>query len=235
MSDDHLGRSAAAVREAILGKIQRGDLAEGVQLPAERAIAAQYNVARNTVRAALARLEAEGVLTRQIGRGTYVAPGAGPQKGAAGARGPALGQRLREASPADLMEVRLIIEPQAAALAATRARAEDLNRLNEALRSSLAARGLAEFEYWDAQLHLAVFEAARNTVLIDYCAAVNAVRDEPAWYQLKKRTVTQDTRALYDSQHGALVAAIAGRDGEAARDAMRAHLLSVRANLFGDA
>lgn len=228
-----LGRSAASVRAALLGKIQRGDLAVGDQLPAERAIAQQYGVARNTIRAALARLEGEGILARQVGRGTYVASDGGARGIARGGRGAGLGQRMREASPADLMEVRLIIEPQAAALAAARARAEDLDLLQDALRNSLSARGLAEFEYWDARLHLAVFEVARNTVLIDYCAAINAVRDEPAWYQLKKRTVTQDRRAEYDSQHSTLVAAIADHDGARAEAAMRTHLLSVRKALLG--
>lgn len=230
--DETLGRAAAGVHAAILGKIQRGELPEGMQLPAERGLAEQYNVARNTVRQALRRLESDGVLTRSVGRGTFVRPGVARQ---GIARSPALSQRMREASPADLMEVRLIIEPQAAALAATRARAEEIAALGEALRNSIAAKGLAEFEHWDAQLHMAVFEATQNAVLIDYCAAINAVRDEPAWYQLKKRTVTHDLRSVYDRQHSDLVGAIRDRDSEAARAAMRAHLAAVRDNLLGEA
>jgi DNA-binding FadR family transcriptional regulator len=144
-----------------------------------------------------------------------------------------LSQRMRQASPRDLMEVRLILEPQAAAIAAHRASADDFVRIDAALRNSISARGLAEFEHWDAQLHLAIFEATRNAVLIDYCAAINAVRDEPAWYQLKKRMLTPDLRITYDRQHSDLVAALKSRDAEAARRLAQAHLVTVRDNLIG--
>ncbi|MBP5858345.1 FadR family transcriptional regulator [Marivibrio halodurans] len=227
-----LGRAAAGIYEGLLGKLHGGEWPAGTQLPTERALAEECGVARNTLRQALDRLTAEGLLERRVGQGTFVREATAP--GIAGLGRLATGRHMREASPADLMEVRLIIEPQVAALAATRANAEEIARLSEALRNSLSARGLAEFEYWDAKLHLAVFEAARNGVLIDYCLAINAVRDEPAWYQLKKRSVTAETRARYDTQHSDLVAAIRDHDGERARAAMRAHLITVRGNLLGE-
>lgn len=232
MSKIVLGRAATGIYESLLGKLHGGEWPVGTQLPTERVLAAECGVARNTLRQALDRLTAEGLLERRVGQGTFVREATAP--GIAGLGRIATGRRMREASPADLMEVRLIIEPQVAALAATRASAEEIARLSEALRNSLAARGLAEFEYWDAKLHLAVFEAARNGVLIDYCLAINAVRDEPAWYQLKKRSVTAETRSRYDSQHSDLVAAIRDRDGDRARAAMRAHLITVRGNLLGE-
>lgn len=240
MTDLVLGRSAAKVLEGLRRRIQAGELPAGAQLPTERELAAVFGVARNTVRQALDRLEGDGVLVRQVGRGTFVrrAPERPGEPDGAGAPGRAqavtLSQRMREASPADLMEVRLIIEPQAAALAANRASSTDLERIREALRQSISARGLAEFEHWDAQLHLRVFEATKNAVLIDYCRAINRVRDEPAWYQLKKRTVTPELRTVYDRQHSALVEALAEHDPEATRAAMREHLIRVRQNMLGD-
>jgi DNA-binding FadR family transcriptional regulator len=246
---DLLGRSAGKVLEGVRGRIQAGELPEGARLPTERELAASYGVARNTVRQALDRLESDGLLVRQVGRGTFVGQGvrqgrqeresgsgAPPASGVREAVGPVvtLSQRMREASPADLMEVRLIMEPQAAALAANRASSTDLERIREALRSSISARGLAEFEHWDAQLHLRVFEATKNAVLIDYCRAINRVRDEPAWYQLKKRTVTPELRTVYDRQHSTLVEALADHDPEATRTAMREHLLRVSRNLLGE-
>ncbi len=237
-----LGRSAARVLEGVRQRISDGELTAGAQLPTERELASVFGVARNTVRLALDRLEQEGVLVRQVGRGTFVRPQGAPGAAAANqaanqtAAGQAvtLSQRMRAASPADLMEVRLIIEPQAAALAANRASSTDLERIREALRHSISARGLAEFEHWDAQLHLRVFEATKNAVLIDYCQAINRVRDEPAWYQLKKRTVTAELRTVYDRQHSALVEALGDHDPEATRTAMREHLLRVRRNMLGE-
>lgn len=237
MTEVALGRSAARVLEGVRQRIDGGELAAGARLPTERELAALFGVARNTVRQALDRLESDGLLVRQVGRGTFVREAAAerPAERANGrASGVTLSQRMREASPADLMEVRLIIEPQAAALAANRASSIDLERIREALRHSISARGLAEFEHWDAQLHLRVFEATKNAVLIDYCQAINKVRDEPAWYQLKKRTVTAELRTIYDRQHSSLVEALAEHDPEAARAAMREHLLRVRQNMLGD-
>lgn len=235
MTEIALGRSAARVLQGMRERINSGDLPEGSRLPPERELAAIFGVARNTLRQALDHLEQDGILVRQVGRGSFVRQGVPERRPQAGGKqGVTLSQRMRESSPADLMEVRLIIEPQAAALAANRASSTDLERIREALRQSISARGLAEFEHSDALLHLRVFEATKNAVLIDYCQAINRVRDEPAWYQLKKRTVTAELRTIYDQQHGTLVEALAEHDPEAARTAMRTHLLRVRENLLGD-
>src|ERR1700758_4092908 len=105
-------------------KIDRGDWPDGYRLPPERELAATYGLARNTVRRALAQLDHR--LLRITGRGTYV-------KGRARGPGTHFLGRLREASPADVMEVRLIIEPQAASIAAHRASADDLAEIEQTL------------------------------------------------------------------------------------------------------
>ena len=208
----------------IARKIEKGEWPDGFRLPPERELAASYGLARNTVRRALDQLDDRVV--RLVGRGTYVrgrsaAPGGPPFLG-----------RLKEASPADVMEVRLIIEPHAASLAAIRASAEDLAAIEEALRKSLAAKGTAEFEHWDAALHLAIFRAAKNALLVDYCEAINAARNQPHWYRLKQRSLTEERRRRYDSDHSAIVAALVQRDAEAARRLQHAHLARVRDNLM---
>lgn len=210
----------------LLGRIRNGTLEDGAQLPPERVLASELGVARNTLRRALEHLERDGYLVRRIGAGTFVrVTGKGEETGLRG--------RLRFASPAELMEVRLIIEPQAAAMAATRASSADLDAIEEALAKSLSARGLAEFEHWDAQLHLMIFRGTKNSVLVDYCQAINAIRNEPHWYRLKKRSVNADARALYDRQHADLVTALKERDPEKARLVAMRHLSNVRDNLLG--
>jgi len=205
--------------------IAEGRYAEGARLPPERELAAAYGIARNTLRRLLDELSAEGLLERHVGRGTFVriaeaeAPAAATDD---------LSSRLRGASPADLMEVRLIIEPQVAALAASRATAADLETIEANLRRSVAAKGLAEFEHWDAQLHLSIFRAAKNALLLDYCTAINAVRSEPDWYRLKKRSLTPERRLHYDSEHTEIVAALRQRDAESARRRLFRHLSGIR-------
>jgi DNA-binding FadR family transcriptional regulator len=216
-------RSAEDLASDLAQKIDRGEWADGYRVPPERELAATYGLARNTVRRALAQIDHR--LLRITGRGTYV-------KGRSGGPGSHLLGRLREASPADVMEVRLIIEPQAASIAAHRASADDLAEIEQMLRRSVTAKGLAEFEHWDAALHLAIFRATKNSLLIDYCEAINAARNQPHWYRLKQRSLTAARRQQYDGDHSGIVAALVQRDAEAARRLLHGHLLRVRDNLL---
>lgn len=209
----------------IAGKIDGGVWANGDRLPPERVLAAQYGLARNTVRRALQTLQNDGRLTRQTGRGTFVRTGHAPAAGD-------LTRRMQDASPEDVMEVRLIIEPEAAALATSRATTAELRDIELILRSSLAAKGVAEFEIWDSKLHLAIFRAARNVLLFDYCKAINAARNHPRWYKMKQRSVTPQLRAVYHRQHVDLVNALSERDAEAARAAAHLHVVTVRDTLL---
>jgi len=228
MSDLPLGRAAGEALGRLLARIEAGEIAAGARLPPERDLAEELGVARNTLRQALDRLEQDGWLVRQVGRGTFVREGRSVPLPPASLSG-----RMRAAAPADLMEVRLIIEPAAAAMAASRGGAEDLDRIEGCLRRSVSAKGLAEFEHWDAQLHLAIFLATKNGVLIDYCEAINAVRNEPNWYRIKQRSLTPDLRLRYDQQHDAMVQALRDRDPEEARRLTWRHLTTVRDSILG--
>jgi DNA-binding FadR family transcriptional regulator len=215
---------AAELRRLIDG----GEWGAAGRLPPERTLAAQFAVARNTVRRALDALENGGYLTRHVGRGTFVQP----RQTTLGA---SIVLRIREASPQDILETRLIIEPRATALAASRANAADLAAISRALAGSLAATSLADFEHWDAQLHLAIFLATKNEVLIDYCRAICEARNQPQWVHLKKRSVTAQTRAAYDSHHQLIVDALLRRDANAAAEGMREHLRMVEENIVAAA
>jgi len=216
-------RSSHDVAADIRRKIDSGEWADGFRVPPERELAATYRLARNTVRRALRELD--GQLIRVVGRGTFV-------KGNAGARPREFLGRLRDASPTDIMEVRLIMEPQAAALAAHRASTDDLAELETILRKSIAAKGTAEFEHWDAALHLAIFRATKNALLIDYCEAINAARNQPHWYRLKQKSMTETLRRQYDQEHSAVIAALLQRDADAARRLLHQHLTRVRDHLL---
>jgi DNA-binding FadR family transcriptional regulator len=215
---------AGTIQRELRRRIASGAWSIGSQAPTERALSDEFGVARNTVRRALRDLEADGLVHRRVGRGTFVVA-------TADERG--FDARLRDAGPAEVMEVRLVLEPQAAALAASRASAGELAAIETALRQSLAAKGIAEFEAWDARLHLAVATATQNRLLLELCRTIGAAREQPRWYQLKKRSLSPDKRTLYDRQHTALVAALRERDGEAAARHMREHLLAVQQALVG--
>jgi DNA-binding FadR family transcriptional regulator len=216
-------RSSHDVAAELRRKIASGEWPDGFRVPPERELAATYRLARNTVRRALRELD--GQLVRVVGRGTFV-------RGNAAARPREFLGRLRDASPTDIMEVRLIMEPQAAALAAHRASTDDLAELEAILRKSITAKGTAEFEHWDAALHLAIFRATKNALLIDYCEAINAARNQPHWYRLKQKSMTETLRRQYDQEHSAVIAALLQRDAEAARRLLHQHLTRVRDQLL---
>ncbi len=222
-------RLAARAERQLRDWIESGRWAVGGQLPSERDLAAECGVARNTLRQALDRLAAAGWVRREERRGSFVARA--PATAAEGSVD--LASRIVRASPEDLMELRLTMEPGVAALAATRASDAALAEIEEVLTASRAAIGQPAYEEWDARLHLAIFLATRNPLLIDYCRAINAARMRPRWHRLKQRLLSAATHTGYDREHRAIVQALAERDAEAARRAMHRHLARVREHLSG--
>ncbi|MFD2855557.1 FCD domain-containing protein [Seohaeicola zhoushanensis] len=75
-------------------------------------------------------------------------------------------KRLTGASPADILAVRLIIEPQAAAAVVSSASGADIKLIREAHEQAVNAEDLAEFEHWDAEFHRRIYAATRNELLI---------------------------------------------------------------------
>lgn len=222
-------RRAAQSVESACATIERniavGLWKPGHRLPAERELEEQLGVARNTLRKGLKRLESEGKIVRYVGRGTFVAEmQPAPPK--------SLFERVSGCSPAEVMEVRLMLEPRAAELAAARASQAELQMLDECLRSAKIAADLRTFEHWDGLLHKTIIQAAKNELLAGLYEAINLIRNQPEWTKLKERTVTAKRRETYQLQHVELVRALTERDSRAARQKMEAHLLAVRGNLL---
>ncbi|HKU14096.1 MAG TPA: FCD domain-containing protein [Steroidobacteraceae bacterium] len=224
------------VKEALRARITDGSWATGTRLPPERGLAEEFGASRNTIRKAIKLLAAESYLSTTensrpvvsyVKRKETEAAGTGRGNGAHGGEG-AIDNYILDASPIEVLEARLVIEPEAVALAALRARAEDIEAIRKALAESLAAKNLNDFEHWDGQLHQAIFRATRNTALIGYYRTVNQIRNQPDWIALKKKSVTGERQRLYDRQHTAIVTAIVNRLPDKGKAAMRAHLESVR-------
>lgn len=218
--------NADRLAQAIRARAEGGEWAGSTRLPTERDLAQEYGVARNTVRRAFERLEQEGLLTRRVGRGTYLRDAA--PEGLAG-----IVARMEGTSPADMMEVRLLLEPAAAAFAATNASAAELAAIARAHDSAVAATAMPDFEAWDAEFHHLVFACTRNDLLRELHAILRVLRDQPRWFEMKKRSFTEERRQLYCDEHRAIVEALTARLPERASAAMRAHLVTVQRNLLG--
>lgn len=221
---DGMGKAQLAYDHLRRG-IADGSWQSGARLPTERDLARSLGLARNTVRRALDMLEAEGVIARGVGRGTFLVNGGDPH-------GLTLPGVFDNASPAQVMEVRILLEPSVAEYACTRATAHDLAEFERCLAGGEAAAGAAEFDLWDGALHQAIVAACRNELLDGICAVVNQIRSRPEWGRLKERGLTPERRAVYEADHRAVVAALKARDTAAAREAMRRHMLAVRDGMF---
>jgi DNA-binding FadR family transcriptional regulator len=225
-------QSASAAVAFIRQRIEDGTWAAGEQLPNERALSERFGVARNTLRRGLLLLEAEGVITRHVGRGTFVSDRARRHRGGDGAPSDTFEACVRRASPAEIMEVRLLVEPQAVELAALRATADDLSFLSECLRRSEQAPDIPTFERWDGALHERIVQSARIQLLSELYAAINQIRHTVEWGKLKERSLTHERRMLYQEQHGHVVGALRERDAARARSHMVEHLRAVQASFL---
>jgi DNA-binding FadR family transcriptional regulator len=213
---------AATLRD----ELGRSGLPAGARVPTERDLAQRFGVARNTVRRALGTLVEDGTITRHVGSGSYLQP---PKP-----RDDLLA-RIIGVSPRDLLEVRLLLEPRAAALAALHANSEELDRIADAEAHARAATEINAFEHWDAEFHRRIFAAAHNELLYLLCELLSEGRTRNAWLDLKARAFSESRLARYDAEHGAVLQALQRRNPEAAEAAMRGHLETVRANLFSQA
>jgi DNA-binding FadR family transcriptional regulator len=214
----------------LLGEFRRAIESEqwqpGKQIPTERDLSAEFGLARNTIRRALKILQHEGIIVRDVGRGTFVAEAARPGR-------PDLARRIENASPVEIMEVRLMIEPQAAELCATRANGAELEAMAQCLHKSETVKTTAEFEMWDGLFHQALLAACHNQLLIDIYDAINAVRRKADWASLKERIMTPARRQKTQRQHRKIMTSLRARDAGGAALAMTKHLQDVRRSMLG--
>ncbi|MEU1144945.1 FadR/GntR family transcriptional regulator [Streptomyces sp. NPDC005863] len=190
-------------------QITDGTWPVGTRLPGETTLAQELGVGRSTLREALRALAGAGLVRSRQGAGVFVIA-TEPV-----ADWPA---RLRRAAVTDVYEVRMLVEAQAARLAALRRTDEDLAAMRAALDGRRAAAAGADAEFVDADiaLHAAVVAAAHNPVLTDLFAQFTpALRT--GLVDLLELTDVRAAEANHgDAAHAALVDAVETRDAERA-------------------
>lgn len=212
-----------SLRALLRDGLRDGTLGPGAKLPAERVLVERLSAPRSAIRRALEALEREGLVVREVGRGTFLTEVAAPSADAA----------LTNTSPAEIMQVRLLIEPPVTALAARVATQADLDRIKHCLDQGNRSDDHESFEMWDARLHHAIAQAAHNGLLMCVFDVVTTARNSPVWGSLKRRTATPERLRCYRAEHTEIVEALHDRDPEAAETRMRRHLEHVSDNLLG--
>ena len=202
--------------------IKRGELKPGDQLPAERELALQFGVSRTAVREAVKALHEKGLVEAYPGRGTFVTSESSNAIRLTFDRMIKAGQRE---GTLHLVEVREILEPEIATLAATRADEESLVQLREAIGIMDNAKSDPEqFIEADLDFHLALAEAAANPLILSLIDSIVGLLREQRMNIFKVDGGPE--RGQY--HHKRILEAIENRDPAGAREAMRAHLRQVR-------
>jgi len=212
------------VVDAIQAMIIDRKLKPGDALPSERELAATLSVSRNVLREALGILGQRGLVDSRHGTGTFVSLPSGRQARDAFR----LLLELGRVSLVELCDARILIEPELAAIAATRDDEAGRENLRKALADLRLSEGNGEQHVaYDLAFHGAIAALADHAVLR---ALVDAVK-EPVMRGMVLGTKVP--RAIEDSnkQHEAIAAAILARQPEEARREMQAHLRFVRGYL----
>ena len=208
--------------QQIEDSILKGALKPGDQLPPERELAQRFGVSRTAVREAVKTLREKGLVEAYSGRGTFVTDGTSQ------AIRQSLDRMMKIGQPdgsSHLAEVREMLEPEIAALAATRCEEQHLATMREAVsvmdRSRHDPDGYIEA---DLDFHLSLAEAAANPLILTLIDSIVGLLRE------------QRLRIFYvdggpergQFHHRRILEAVERRDPARAREAMRAHLQQVR-------
>lgn len=198
-------------------RILTGELPVGHAFPGEIELSEQLKVSRTSLREAFRILSAKGLVESRPKYGTRVAP-----RAQWSVLDPDLMGWQFQAEPSrefvrDLFELRSVVEPAAAAFAATRSTEEELAAMAKAL-DEMEAHGLSSEEGREAdqRFHMAILEAAGNTMLAGLASSIIAAI---SWTTLLKARWSVSPRDPIE-EHRVLFDAIAARDPDAAHQAM---------------
>lgn len=209
----------SGLRDFIDQRLQTGEQ----RLPPEPKLSEILGVSRGRLRTLLKRLEEDGQIWRHVGKGTFIGP-----------REMAASLEPIPVSMDDIMDARMVLEPQLAAQAAIHATTADLAALEACLRDRASAPTLTSWKRLDERLHRTIAEATHNDLLLMLYDTLRAHGRALLDARIVRVFDSQQTpREATDAEHGALVEAIRLRDPEQSERCMRAHLVSVRAKLFG--
>lgn len=208
------GLKAADLADRLRRRILAEAMQPGADLPSEAELIQEYGLSRATVREAIRLLDAEGFIEVRRGRygGVHVA-----HPGIERFRSWLAAQLTQRGTPGRaLVELRWVMEPSAAELAAERITADQMDRLRALARSSDAR---AELEF-----HQVIAEASGNDLVsLIMRTVLSETISLPIHTPVRETDLDQSMRA-----HQRILRAIEDGDGEWAAEAMRRHLRAVQ-------
>jgi GntR family transcriptional regulator, transcriptional repressor for pyruvate dehydrogenase complex len=202
------------IADQVRSLIAAGEFPPGSRLPAERDLAKRFGVSRPTLREALIALEVEGHVVVRPGAGILVTAQKNTLPGGSDEEG-----------PLETLRARMVIEGEIAAEAAAIMEPKDIAALEQIL---VAMKARAEDEGTrveaDRQFHRYIVTKLANKVLLRLAMELFEERDTPLARQFAIDFDDAKTWAAVLAEHRRILSALAARDPEQARKAMRHHL-----------
>lgn len=208
MTSKRLFQSVAAQIAAL---IDDGAFPPGTRLPGERELAERLGVSRVTIREAEIALQAVGRLQIKTGSGVYVSEAQ-----------PARDAVLPPASAFEVTEARLLIESEAAALAAHNITPEGIERLAELIEQMRTGDHDTANEA-DELFHRTIAEATNNAALVHTIKSLWRMREDIPQVKATYEAVCDNDAESRTAEHRAVYEAIRRQDAAGARAAMRDH------------
>ncbi|GLU30506.1 FadR/GntR family transcriptional regulator [Trinickia caryophylli] len=219
---------AEFVVNQLVEQIEASVLKPGDKLPTESQLMESMNVSRTVIREAISRLQAAKVIETRHGIGSFVLEPAAKSVGFNVAPGTTLRDVLH------ILELRISLETECAGLAAQRAQPDDLARMRAALDTLIATHSdePASVEA-DLHFHIAVAQATGNRYFVDILTQLGTALIPRE--RIDSAGIAHEDPGIYlstvNGEHESIYDAIARRDAESARAAMRMHLSNSRERL----
>ncbi|MFD1848804.1 FadR/GntR family transcriptional regulator [Oceanobacillus bengalensis] len=216
------------VREEIISLIKSGEIPPNSKLPTENELAKRFGVSRVPLREALSVLEASGVIESKQGGGSWVR-----EVNLATMLDPVQFEMVDVRQVQDLLEMRTIVESEAAYLAANRRKEKDLTYLKTSLDAFKKVMNDEQAVGYEADyvFHIALVKAAYNPFLTQTMDHLSDLHQRALKFSLEKNLGWTAKRKEVYLEHEKIYEAIKERDGAAARNAVINHLTNARIKL----
>jgi DNA-binding FadR family transcriptional regulator len=204
--------------------IASSGLSAGARLPPERDLCASLGVSRTELRKAFLVLEANGSLTREVGRGTFLTKK--PEQRKSGNSERTISDLAERTGPLEAMMARLALEPELARMAALHASPRQLRQIRSLASRMRTSPSWHIYEELDSEFHDIIARASGNSLLHELHKILNGVRIVVVWRRLDTPEKAPDLDYHSFDEHDTIVEALEKRSGSEASKAMQKHLQS---------
>ncbi|MGI6129528.1 MAG: FadR/GntR family transcriptional regulator [bacterium] len=213
------------IRQYILdGKLKPGD-----KLPPERILADMFGTSRPPIREALSALEVMGYVESRTGYGTIVTE--------VPIESTSISQIAGQSSPYEVMEARLVLEPEITRMACLQAKQGDLDAMEEVLERLRIAEMASDYDSYnqcDADFHLAIAKATHNELLYRVGVLISLGMKEQLWKALKTTSLKiPENIRRYTKEHEEIYQCVKTKDSVRVIKVIYDHIKSVDKDVFG--